>query len=434
MKKIGVGILGFGTVGAGVADGLLRNRKVMAERLGVEVLLRRVADIDILTDRGIGLPGDLLTTDAMAVVNDPAVDIVVELIGGTGAAKKFVLAALAAGKAVVTANKKLLAECGDEIFGAAERNGVDIYFGASVGGGIPIVRVLREGLAGNEIHSIHGILNGTCNYILTCMEQEGVAFDKALAAAQQAGYAEADPALDIDGGDTAHKAVILASLAYGFHVPLGQVAVEGIRNLAGMDVRYAAVLGYRIKLLAVIKRDGGMVEVGVHPTLVPHGHMLASVSGVFNAAMVNGDLSGDTLYYGRGAGREPTASTVIGDIGDIARNLMAGRSRYRRGVCVANEGKLGILPADEVPSRYYLRLMVLDKAGSLGVMTTILGRHGVSILAATQQETTGLPDDVGFAPVVMLTHPAKSAAVDAALREIKAAEVLNEEAVKLRMI
>ncbi|MDD4102995.1 MAG: homoserine dehydrogenase [Kiritimatiellae bacterium] len=435
MKKIGVGILGFGTVGAGVAGGLLRNRKVMAERLGVEVLLRRVADIDIVTDRGIGLEPALLTTDAMAVVNDPSVDIVVELIGGTGAAKKFVLAALDAGKAVVTANKKLLAECGEEIFGAAERNGVDIYFGASVGGGIPIIRVLREGLAGNEINSIHGILNGTCNYILTCMEQEGVAFDEALAAAQQSGYAEADPALDIDGGDTAHKAIILASLAYGFHVPVSKVAVEGIRNLAGMDVRYAAGLGYRIKLLAVIKRDGDMVEVGVHPTLVPHGHMLASVSHVFNAAMVNGDLSGDTLYYGRGAGREPTASTVIGDIGDIARNLLAaGRSRYQRGVCVANEGRLSMRPPEEVASRYYLRLMVLDKAGSLGVMTTILGRHGVSILAATQQETTGLPDDAGFVPVVMLTHPAQSASVDAALREIMAAEVLNEEPVKLRMI
>ncbi|NLC81091.1 MAG: homoserine dehydrogenase [Lentisphaerae bacterium] len=434
MKKIGVGILGFGTVGAGVADGLLRNRKVMAERLGVEVVLRRVADIDIETDRGIGLDPSLLTTDAMAVINDPAVNIVVELIGGTGAAKKFVLAALGAGKAVVTANKKLLAECGDEIFGAAERNGVDIYFGASVGGGIPIIRVLREGLAGNEIKSIHGILNGTCNYILTCMEQEGVTFGEALAAAQKAGYAEADPALDIDGGDTAHKAVILASLAYGFHVPLDKVQVEGIRNLSGMDVRYAAGLGYRIKLLAVIKRDGGMVEIGVHPTLVPHGHMLASVSHVFNAAMVNGDLSGDTLYYGRGAGREPTASTVIGDIGDIARNLTAGRSRYRRGVCVANDGRLAIRPAAEVANRYYLRLMVLDKAGSLGVMTTILGRHGVSILAATQQENTDLPDDAGFVPVVMLTHTAKSADVDAALLEIRAAGVLNEDAVKLRMI
>ncbi len=435
MKQIGVGLIGFGTVGAGVVDGLQRNRKVMAQRLGVETVLKRIADVDITTDRGVKVDPALLTTDAMTIINDPAIQIVVELIGGTGVAKTFVLAALNAGKSVVTANKKLLAECGEEIFGAAEKNGVDIYFGASVGGGIPIIRVLREGLAGNEIQSIHGILNGTCNYILTRMEREGLPFAKVLKEAQKAGYAEADPALDIDGLDTAHKAVILASLAYGFHVPLDQVLVEGIRNLSGMDVKFAAEFGYRIKLLAVVKRDAGEVEVRVHPTLVPLTHMLASVNQVFNAAMVHGDLSGDTLYYGRGAGREPTASTVIGDIGDIARNLMSGRSRYRRGVCTANQGQLRVRPAAEIVSRYYVRLMVLDKAGSLGTMTTILGRHGVSILAATQQEPPAeLAADAGYVPVVILTHPAKGAEMDAALREIRAAGVLNEEPVKLRMI
>lgn len=435
MKQIGVGLIGFGTVGAGVVDGLQRNRKVMAQRLGVETVLKRIADVDITTDRGVKVDPALLTTDAMAVINDPDIKIVVELIGGTGVAKTFVLAALNAGKSVVTANKKLLAECGEEIFGAAEKNGVDIYFGASVGGGIPIIRVLREGLAGNEIQSIHGILNGTCNYILTRMEREGLPFAKVLKEAQKAGYAEADPALDIDGLDTAHKAVILASLAYGFHVPLDQVLVEGIRNLSGMDVKFAAEFGYRIKLLAVVKRDTGEVEVRVHPTLVPLTHMLASVNQVFNAAMVHGDLSGDTLYYGRGAGREPTASTVIGDIGDIARNLMSGRSRYRRGVSTANQGQLRVRPAAEIVSRYYVRLMVLDKAGSLGTMTTILGRHGVSILAATQKEPPAeLAADAGYVPVVILTHPAKGAEMDAALREIRAAGVLNEEPVKLRMI
>mgnify|MGYP000851697047 CR=1 FL=1 len=435
MKQIGVGLLGFGTVGAGVADGLQRNRKVMAQRLGVDVVLKKIADVDITTDRGVAVDPAVLTTDAMSVISDPEIQVIVELIGGTGVAKTFVLAALNAGKAVVTANKKLLAEYGDEVFGAAERNGVDIYFGASVGGGIPIIRVLREGLAGNEIQSIHGILNGTCNYILTRMENEGLPFDVVLAAAQKAGYAEANPGLDIDGFDTAHKASILASLAYGFHVPLDQVLVEGIRNLSGMDVRYAAEFGYRIKLLAVVKRDRDEVEVRVHPTLVPLTHMLASVSNVFNAAMVRGDLSGDTLYYGRGAGREPTASTVIGDIGDIARNLLAGKaSRYRRGVCVANEGKLRMRPSAEVVSRYYVRLMVLDKAGSLGVMTTILGKHGVSILAATQKAQPEGMENPGFVPVVVLTHPAKGAEVDAALREIREAGVVSEEPVKLRMI
>lgn len=434
MKQIGVGLIGFGTVGAGVADGLQRNRKVMAQRLGVEVVLKRIADVDITTDRGVTVDPVLLTTDAMAVINDPGIQIVVELIGGTGVAKTFVLAALNAGKSVVTANKKLLAECGEEIFDVAEKNGVDIYFGASVGGGIPIIRVLREGLAGNEIQSIHGILNGTCNYILTRMEHEGLPFAKVLKEAQKAGYAEADPGLDIDGLDTAHKAIILASLAYGFHVPLAQVLVEGIRNLSGMDVKFAAEFGYRIKLLAVVKRDAGEIEVRVHPTLVPLAHMLASVNQVFNAAMVHGDLSGDTLYYGRGAGREPTASTVIGDIGDIARNLMAGRSRYRRGVNTANQGQVRIRPAAEIVSRYYVRLMVLDKAGSLGTMTTILGRHGVSILAATQKESPAELAHAGYVPVVILTHPAKGAEMDAALREIRAAGVLNEEPVKLRMI
>jgi homoserine dehydrogenase len=432
MKQIGVGILGFGTVGAGVAEGLLRNRRTMAERLGVDVALRRVADIDITTDRGVALDASLLTTDAMAVISDPGVQIVVELIGGTGVAKTLVLAALNAGKPVVTANKKLLAEYGDEIFDAAQKNNTDVYFGASVGGGIPIIRVLREGLAGNEILGIHGILNGTCNYILTRMEQEGLPFGEVLDAAQRAGYAEADPSLDIDGYDTAHKASILASLAYGFHVPMDEVLVEGIRDLSGMDVKFASEFGYRIKLLAVIKRVQSEIEVCVHPTLVPLTHMLASVSHVFNAAMVHADLSGDTLYCGRGAGREPTASTVIGDIGDVARNLVAGSPRYQRGISVANDGKFTMRPPSEISSKYYIRLMVLDKAGALGIMATILGQHGVSILAATQKACE--EEAPGFVPIVMLTHTAREADVDAALRDIFAAGVVSEPPVRLRML
>lgn len=433
MKQIGVGLLGFGTVGAGVAEGLLRNRKTMAERLGVEIVLKRIADLDITTDRGVPVDPSLLTTDAMSVIQDKEVELVVELIGGTGIAKTLVLAALRAGKPVVTANKKLLAEYGDEIFGVAAEHGVDIYFGASVGGGIPIIRVLREGLAGNEIQSIHGILNGTCNYILTRMENEGLPFEAVLADAQRAGYAEANPGLDIDGFDTAHKAIILASLAYGFHVPMEAVLVEGIRNLSSMDVKFAAGFGYRIKLLAVIKREGSQVEVRVSPTLVPLTHILASVSHVFNAVMVRGDLSQDTLYYGRGAGREPTASTVIGDIGDVARNVLTKQPRYGRGVNVANEGKFVVRAASEIVSKYYIRLMVLDKAGSLGLMTTILGRHGVSILAATQQEH---PESraLGHVPVVMLTHDAKASEIDCALQEIFDAGVVSERPVRLRMI
>jgi len=431
MKEIGVGILGFGTVGAGVAEGLLKNRKLMAERLGVDIVLKKVADLDVTTDRGVALPDGVLIPDAAAAIADPDVRIVVETIGGTGVAKKFVLDAIAAGKAVVTANKKLLAEYGREIFDAAAKSGVDIYFGAAVGGGIPIIRVLREGLAGNEINTIHGILNGTCNYILTRMENEGLPFDVVLKDAQKLGYAEADPSLDIDGFDTAHKACILTALAYGFQPALSEVQVEGIRTLAAADVQYAADFGCRIKLLAVVARDGSEVEVGVHPTLVPFSHMLANVNDAFNAVMVNGDMSDNTLYYGRGAGRRPTASTVIGDIGDIARNMAHGETRYARATPVYGEGHFSLRPAGEITSRFYLRFQVADKAGSFGTMASILGRHGVSISAATQK---GGSFKGGYVPVVTLTHPAKASAVDAALAEIRAAGVIDESPVKLRML
>ena len=387
MKEVGVGILGFGTVGAGVAEGLLRNRRVMSERLGVDVVLRKIADLDITTDRGVAVDPDVLTTDAQGVIADPSVQIVVETIGGTGIAKTFVLAALNAGKAVVTANK---------------------------------------------IQQIHGILNGTCNYILTRMENEGRPFDEILADAQKLGYAEADPSLDIDGFDTAHKACILSALAYGFQPSLDQVQVEGIRNLSGKDVQYAADFGYRIKLLAVVAKHDADIEVGVHPTLVPFDHMLASVNGVFNAAMVRGDMVGDTMFYGRGAGRLPTASTVVGDIGDIARNMAHGEVRYARAVPTYGEGVTKLRAPGDIVSRFYLRFNVADKAGAFGTMTTILGRNGVSISAAAQK--TANVDEKGFVPVVVLTHPAPAKAVDAALAEIREAGILNESPVKLRML
>ena len=431
MKQIGVGILGFGTVGAGVADGLLKHRAVMARRLGVDIVLRKIADLDITTDRGIQVPDGVLTTDAKGVLSDPEIDIVVETIGGTGVAKTFVLEALGNGKCVVTANKKLLAEHGREIFETAAKNDVDIYFGASVGGGIPIIRVLREGLAGNEIESIHGILNGTCNYILTRMENEGLPFESVLKDAQKLGYAEANPSLDIDGFDTAHKACILAALAYGFQPGVDQVQVEGIRNLDGADVKYAADFGYRIKLLAVVAKDGSEVEVGVHPTLIPFSHMLANVNDAFNAAYVKGDMSDYTMYYGRGAGRAPTASTVIGDIGDIARNLAYDETRYARGVPNYAEGKVRLRAAGDIRSKYYLRFMLADRPGAMGVVASALGKHGVSISALSQKESSegNLP-----VPVVAMTRVARAADIDAALEEIKAAGVTGEDPVKLRVL
>jgi len=429
--EIGVGILGFGTVGAGVAEGLLKHRDVMRERLGVDIVLKKIADLDITTDRGVAVPDGALTTDAESVIADPDIRIVVETIGGTGIARKFVMDALNSGKAVVTANKKLLAEHGVEIFDTAAKNNVDIYFGASVGGGIPIIRVLREGLAGNEINTIHGILNGTCNYILTRMENEGLPFDVVLKDAQKLGYAEANPSLDIDGFDTAHKACILSALAYGFQPALADVQVEGIRTLSGADVKYAAEFGYRIKLLACVARVDGEVEVGVHPTLVPFTHMLANVNDAFNAVMVNGDMSDNTMYYGRGAGRAPTASTVVGDIGDIARNMAHGEVRYARAAPSYNEGRLRIRAAGDITNRFYLRFQLADKAGSFAVVASALGRAGVSISDVSQKRDAARG---GYAPVVVLTHPAKTAAIDAALSEIKSADVLDEDPVRLRML
>ena len=431
MKQIGVGILGFGTVGAGVAEGLLKHREVMAKRLDVDIVLKKIADLDIVTDRGVAVEPGMLTVDAKSICSDPSVQIVVETIGGTGIAKTLVLEALNNGKCVVTANKKLLAEYGKEIFDTAAKNNVDIYFGAAVGGGIPIIRVLREGLAGNDIETIHGILNGTCNYILTRMENEGLPFDVVLKDAQRLGYAEANPSLDVDGFDTAHKACILASLAFGFQPKVDEVQVKGIRDLAGEDVKYAADFGYRIKLLASIARCDEEVAISVSPTLVPFTHMLSNVNDAFNAVMVKGDMSDNTMYYGRGAGRAPTASTVVGDIGDIARNLAKGETRYRRGAPDYAEGSVALRAAGEIVSKFYIRLLVADKPGAFGTIASILGKYSVSISAASQKAGGNGNDAV---PVVAITHAAKAADLESALADIKASGVIAGEPVALSIL
>ena len=428
MREIGIGLLGFGTVGAGVVEGLQRNAGVIADRLGVQPVLRRIADIDLETDRGVKVEPGILTTDAASVIAQDDVDVVVELIGGTGAARELVLAALEAGKPVVTANKALLAEHGAEVFGLAVSKNTEIRFSASVGGGIPVIRALREGLIANHIESIYGILNGTCNYILTRMENDGLSFDDALAEAQSAGYAEADPALDIDGVDTAHKAAILASLAHGFSVPMDAIYIEGVRGLSELDIRYALDLGYRIKLLAVIVKGENDVEVRVHPALVPLNHMLASVSGVFNAVMLRGDLTGETLYYGRGAGRDPTASTVIGDIADLARTFQADCKLGFLPAGEAGPGR-GVRDMNEVETRYYLRLSLLDKPGVLAQITTILGREGVSLASVLQKE--GRSGD--HVPVIAVTHRALERSVNAALAEIDELDIVDAKTVRLRI-
>ena len=430
MKEIGIGLLGFGTVGAGVVEGLQKNGDLIAQRTGAKLVLRKIADIDLDRDRGVKVDRSLLTRDAESVINDPSVDVVIELVGGTGIALDFVLKSLALGKPVITANKALLAEKGEEIYRIASEKGAAVYCEASVGGGIPIIKALREGLVANHIQSIYGILNGTCNYILTRMEQEKLPFDQVLKAAQAAGYAEAEPSLDIDGVDTAHKAVILASLAYGFPVPMKSVHVEGIRGLDPADIANAAELGYRIKLLGVIKRVGKEIEVRIHPTLVPHRHMLASVGGVFNAIWVSGDIVGDTLYYGRGAGRAATSSAVLGDLADVARDLQSGL-KGRPSAFVRNgvEGSRAIRAIGDIEARYYLRLSLLDKPGVLAKVAQVLGKNQVSIASVMQKEAR-LGEHV---PVIVVTHQAKESGFRAALKEIDALDVVGAPTVRLRI-
>ena len=427
MKEVKVGIIGFGTVGAGVAENILKNSEVVAKRTGVKLVLTRIADLDITTDRGVAVPRELLTTDAAVAIRES--DIVVELVGGTTIAKKFILEAISAGKHVVTANKALLALHGKEIFDAAEKAGVDVCYEASVAGGIPIIKALREGLVSNRISRIYGIMNGTCNYILTRMENEGADFHTVLADAQKLGYAEANPSLDIDGFDTAHKPSILASLAFGRWFGMDPVFVEGIRDLALDDLRYADELGYRIKLLAIIKSNNGKVQMRVHPTLIPKSTLLANISDVFNGVMVEGDAVGQTLFYGRGAGRSATASAVVADITDVALNIAAGSVRripaFRPG-----EQFEQVAAIDDISSRYYLRFMVKDCPGVLASITQILADRGISISSLIQHERYGAD---GAVPLVILTHKANEREVRNALGEIDTLSI-NQSPVKLMRI
>ncbi len=428
-REIGVGLLGFGTVGAGVVKALQANGALIESRTGIKLVLRRVADLDLERDRGVPLAPGLLIRDAAAVVAAPDVEVVVELIGGMGVARELLRQALRLGKPVVTANKALLAERGEEIFQLAEAHRSNVFFEASVGGGIPLIRSLREGLVSNRIERIYGILNGTCNCILTRMEQDRISFERALKDAQKAGYAELNPDLDIDGTDTAHKAAILASLAYGFHVPMPAVAVEGIRGIEAVDIRYAGELGYRIKMLAVIKEIGGEVEIRAHPTLVSAQHILSSVHGVFNAVLIEGDGVGEILGYGRGAGPDPTASAVLSDIVDAARDLAAGAPRRAPGFVRHNQaGRIREPGASEV--RYYLRLTLLDKPGVFGQIATVLGRHGISIASLLQKEMQAGKQ----VPVVVITHLGREQAFRAALDEIDALQnIVGARTVRYRI-
>ena len=431
MKTINIGLLGCGTVGTGVAKLLLESNPVIASRLGATLHLKRVADIDIDTDRGLSFAPGMLTTDAHAIVHDPDIDIVVEMIGGEGIAKELILQAIENGKQVITANKALLASQGNTLFAAAAEKNVDLAYEAAVGGCMPIIKSMRESLVANQIHSMTGILNGTCNYILTKISDERMPFDEALAEAQQKGYAEADPSLDVDGIDTAHKIAILTALAYGMNINLPDVYIEGISKITPLDVEFAEHFGYRIKLLAISKNKGNQVEARVHPTMIPFDNLLSSVNGTVNAVMVSGDAVGDIMLYGRGAGMMPTASAVMSDAVDIARNLMAGTTRRIPALSVQREHiqNITIMPMDQIITHYYFRFALLDKPGVLSAISGILGQNDISIQSMQQK---GRKTN-GSVPVVMVSHRAKEADVQKALAEIDRLDVVSQPTMLIRI-
>lgn len=414
MQHFAIGLAGMGNVGAGVFKHLTQNRALLRERLGFELDVKKVALRDPNKDRGVTIPPEIVTTHWQDILDDPSIQIVVELMGQKEESLRFMLGAIERGKLVVTGNKALLAEHGREIFDAATKHKVPVFFEAAVAGGIPIIKAIREAFIGNHIKSIHGIINGTSNYILTRMVESGLGFTEALAEAQAAGYAEADPTLDVNGWDAAHKAVILASLAYGFWVPTDKIFVEGIEQIAANDICFAKKLGYSIKLLGIIKADeGGEIEVRVHPTLIPEKHVLASVNGVFNALAVHGDIVGDTLFYGRGAGQDPTSSSVIADIADAAAALQSPRSNYG----FMPHGLYGTCkPMDEIVCEYYLRLTVEDRPGVVAQVAGVLANLNIGISSLFQPEGT----EGEAVPLIFVIHKATSAQIQKALDQIGA--------------
>ena len=431
MKKIQVGLLGFGTVGTGVVKILLENREVIESRLGATLALKWIADLDLERDREVVVDTGLLTTDSEMVIDDPEVDIVVELIGGYEPAKSFILKAIENGKHIVTANKALLAAHGDEIFSAASQKGVEVGFEASVGGGIPLIRSLKEGLVANRIESLFGILNGTANYILTKMTDQGSSFSEVLKEAQALGYAEADPTFDIEGIDTAHKLTILLAIAYGVPIDFEAVYTEGISKVTPLDIKFIKEFGYRIKLLAISKDDGQAIEARVHPTLIPDDSMLANVNEAYNALYIKGDAVGNVMLYGPGAGMMPTGSAVVSDLVDVARNMLrraVGRVPsvgYQPESMNARKAR----PIEELRTEYYFRFSAEDRPGVLSKVSGILGNHQISIKSVHQKGR----DIVGAVPIVMITHEAKEAAVRKALAEIDQLEMIKDKTVLFRI-
>jgi homoserine dehydrogenase len=434
MQQINLGMLGGGTVGSGVFRAWQQNGNLMAARLGMKLAFRRIAVKAIDEPRPYPIPHSLMTTDWQKVVNDPGVQVVVELVGGTGIARTMVLAALKLGKTVVTANKALLSAHGEQLFDAARSNNASLYFEASVCGGIPIIKALREGFVANQFPAIYGIVNGTCNYILTRMKQEGADFTDVLADAQKHGYAETPPDLDIDGCDSQHKIGILASLAHGFWVTGEAIHVEGIRDVAKLDMQFATQLGYTIKLLGIVKKVEGRgtkrggVQVSVYPALIPSSHVLADVKDVFNAVFVRGDVVGDTMFYGRGAGKDATASAVLSDVADAALDLKNG-GKPRVAPFSNHVRHARVLPMDEVVSRYYVRLSVIDRPGVLARISAILGAAHIGISSVIQPEA----HEGESVPLILMIHDAPNAAMRQALAKIAKLSVVKGKPVMFRV-
>ena len=430
MEPVRIGILGMGTVGQGTVRVLERNAEEIMRRVGRELRVVHAAVRNPARLAGLGLDARI-SSDPWAVVRDPEVEVVVEVMGGQDPTLSLLMAAIAAGKHVVTANKALLAEHGNEIFAAAQAQGVMVAFEAAVAGAIPIIKAIREGLAGNRIQWLAGIINGTSNYILSQMFHAGWDFEQALAEAQRLGYAEADPGLDVDGGDAAHKITLMASIAFGIPVDFAHCHVEGIRALEQTDVVYAAELGYRIKLLGIARRRADGVELRVHPTLIPESHLLANVEGPFNAILVESDAAGQSLYYGRGAGGDPTASAVVADLVDVARTMTADPSNRVPHLAFQPNAMsiLSLLPMAEVKSAYYLRIHARNRPGVLARVATMLAEYEISIEALVQKETP----EADSVPIVLLLHRCREGDLEQAIARIEALPVVVQPVLRLRV-
>ncbi len=432
MKPINVGLIGIGTVGGGTWTVLKRNADEIARRAGRPIRITAVADKNVELAKQITAGEARITDDAFSLVADPEIDIIVELIGGYGVAKELVMKAIANGKHVVTANKALLAVHGTEIFNAAQEKGVMVAFEAAVAGGIPVIKALREGLSANRIEWAAGIINGTTNFILSEMRDKGLSFDAVLKEAQRLGYAEADPTFDIEGVDAAHKATLIASIAFGIPVQFDKAYVEGITKLEASDIKYAEQLGYRIKLLGIAKRRSAGIELRVHPTLIPAKRLIANVEGAMNAVLVKGDAVGATMYYGKGAGAEPTASAVIADLVDVTRLATADAAHRVPHLAFQPDAmsNLPILPMSEVETGYYLRLRVEDKPGVLADVTRILADQAISIDAMLQREPE---EGEGEADIIILTHVCKESSTDAAIARIEGLAAQKGKVKRIRL-